>query len=44
LWRDFGITDVIGLSDETMDLSYAIANAKTLLSDATKKFALENLG
>ncbi|MGD0077851.1 MAG: glycerate kinase [Sedimentisphaerales bacterium] len=40
-WQDFGIIDVIGLSDETMDLSYAIANAKTLLADAAKKLATE---
>jgi glycerate kinase len=38
-WRDFGITDAIGLSDETMDLDYAIANTKSLLADAAKKFA-----
>ncbi len=36
-WRDFGITDAIGLSDETMDLDYAIANAKSLLADAARK-------
>jgi glycerate kinase len=38
-WRDFGITDAIGLSDETMDLAFAIANTKSLLADAAKKFA-----
>ncbi len=38
-WRDFGITEVIALSDETMDLDYAIANVRTLLADAVKKFA-----
>jgi glycerate kinase len=42
-WRDFGITDAIGLSDETMDLAYAIANTKSLLAEATRKFALTNL-
>jgi glycerate kinase len=42
-WRDFGITDAINTVDETADLTYAIANVKTLLADATKKFALANL-
>jgi glycerate kinase len=41
-WRDFGIADAIGLSDETMELSYAIANTKSMLSDATRKFARMN--
>jgi glycerate kinase len=38
-WRDFGITNVIALSDETMDLADAIENVKDLLADAVKKFA-----
>jgi glycerate kinase len=42
-WRDFGITDAIGLSDETTDLNYAIANTKSLLAEATRKFAPTNL-
>jgi glycerate kinase len=42
-WRDFGITDAIGLSDGTTDLNYAIANTKSLLADAARKFALTNL-
>jgi len=42
-WRDFGITTAIGLSDETTDLDYAIANAGSLLADAAKKFALTYL-
>ena len=42
-WQDFGITDAIGTVDETTDLTYAIANAKTLLADAAKKFAQMNL-
>ncbi len=41
--RDFGITDAIALSDETTDLAYAIANARSLLADAARKFALTNL-
>jgi glycerate kinase len=43
-WQDFGITDAISTIDETTDLNYAIANVKILLADATKKFALTNLG
>jgi glycerate kinase len=43
-WRDFGIADAIGLSDKTMNLKYAIAHTKSLLADATKKFAQTNLG
>lgn len=42
-WQDFGITDSIGLSDESIELAYAIANARNLLADATKKFALTRL-
>ncbi len=42
-WQDFGIAAAIGLSDETTDLDYAIASVKSLLADATKKFALTNL-
>jgi glycerate kinase len=42
-WQDFGITDAISLSDETTDLTYAIANVKILLANATKKFALTNI-
>jgi glycerate 2-kinase len=42
-WRDFGITDAIGLSDKTMNLAYAIAHTKSLLADAAKKFAQANL-
>jgi glycerate kinase len=42
-WQDFGITDAIGLSDETIDLNYAIANTKSLLADAAKKFAQVHL-
>jgi glycerate kinase len=38
-WQNFGITDAIGLSDETMNLDYAIANTKSLLADAARKFA-----
>ena len=38
-WRDLGITDAIGLSDKTMNLNYAIANTKSLLADAARKFA-----
>ncbi|MCJ7778547.1 MAG: glycerate kinase, partial [Sedimentisphaerales bacterium] len=43
-WQDFGITDAIGLSDEVTDLAHAIANAKTLLAEAAKKFAKAHLG
>jgi glycerate kinase len=42
-WRDFGITDAIGLTDETTDLAFAIANTKSLLAEAVKKFVLNNL-
>jgi len=38
-WRDFGITDAIGLSDKTMNLAYAIAHTKSLLAEAARKFA-----
>jgi glycerate kinase len=43
-WQDFGITDAISITDETTDLAYAIANAGSLLANATRKFALTNLG
>lgn len=42
-WRGFGITDAIGLSEKAMDLDYAIANTKSLLADAARKFAQTNL-
>jgi glycerate kinase len=42
-WRDFGISDAIGLSDETTDVSYTIANTKSLLAEATRKFAQTKL-
>lgn len=42
-WREFGITDAIGLSDKTMNLAYAIAHTKSLLADAARKFAQANL-
>jgi len=42
-WRDFGITDAIGITEETMNLDYAITNTKSLLADAARKFALTNL-
>ncbi|MBN1392396.1 MAG: glycerate kinase [Sedimentisphaerales bacterium] len=42
-WRNFGITDAISLSDETMNLTYAIANTKILLADVARKFAQINL-
>jgi len=42
-WRDFGITAAIGVTEETTDLYYAIANAESLLANAAKKFALTNL-
>lgn len=42
-WRDFGITDAIGISDKKMKLAYAIAHTKSLLADAAKKFAQTNL-
>ncbi len=38
-WKDFGITDVIGLSDENMNIEYVIANTNSFLTEATKKFA-----
>ena len=41
-WRDFGITEVIGLSDETTDLAHSIANAKRLLSEAVKRMKILN--
>ena len=43
-WRDFGITDAISVTEETTDLAFAIANTKSLLAEAAKKFALNNLG
>lgn len=36
-WRDFGITEAIALSDETMDLKDAIANVRKLLVEAVRK-------
>jgi glycerate kinase len=42
-WQDLGITDAISITDETTDLAYAIANAGSLLAEATRKFALTNL-
>jgi glycerate kinase len=42
-WRDFGITAAIGVTEETMDLDYAIVHARSLLADATRRFALTNL-
>jgi glycerate kinase len=42
-WRDFGITDAIGLSDKTMNMAYAIAHTKSLLADAARKFSQANL-
>jgi len=42
-WRDFGITDAVSLTEETMSLDYSIANTKRLLTDAVRKFALTNL-
>jgi glycerate 2-kinase len=42
-WQNFGITDAIGLADETMDLSYAIANVRALLAEVVRQFALNNL-
>jgi len=42
-WRDFGITAAVSAAEETMDLDYAIANAESLLAEATRKFALTNL-
>ena len=41
-WRDLGIIDAISLTEESMDLDYAIANVRTLLADAAKKFVLKN--
>jgi glycerate kinase len=41
-WQDFGIADALGLSDETMELSYAISHTKSLLAEATRKFAQTN--
>jgi len=43
-WRDFGITDVVSVMEESMDLDYAIANVTILLTKAVRKFALTNLG
>jgi glycerate kinase len=36
-WRDFGIAEVIGLSDEKMDLKDAITNVRELLTEAVRK-------
>ncbi len=41
-WQDFGISDAVSITEELMDLDYAIAHTKSLLADATKKFALKN--
>jgi glycerate kinase len=41
-WQNFGIAVAIGLSDETTNLDYAIANVRTLLAGATRKFAQTN--
>ena len=43
-WQDFGITVAISVTEETIDLDYAIAHARSLLADTTSKFALTNLG
>jgi len=42
-WQDFGIHAAISVAQEKMDLDYAIANAGSLLADATRKFAQTNL-
>ncbi|OHB62414.1 MAG: hypothetical protein A2167_06775 [Planctomycetes bacterium RBG_13_46_10] len=42
-WQDFGITEAIGLSDEKINLNYAIANTKSLLADAARKFVETHL-
>ena len=42
-WRNYGITEAIGLSDKTMNLAYAIAHTKSLLAEAARKFAQTNL-
>ena len=39
-WKDFGITAAISVTEESIDLDYAIAHARNLLTDATRKFAL----
>jgi glycerate kinase len=38
-WQDFGITAAISVTEETVNLDYVIANTKSLLADATKKFS-----
>ncbi|MBN2020666.1 MAG: glycerate kinase [Sedimentisphaerales bacterium] len=40
-WRDFGITEAIGLSNETTNLADAIANVRSLLAKAVKNLATE---
>jgi glycerate kinase len=42
-WRNFGITEAICLSDKTMNLAHAIAHTKSLLAEAARKFAQDNL-
>ena len=42
-WQDIGINAVVGVTEESVDLDYAIINARSLLANATKKFAITNL-
>ncbi len=42
-YNRFGITEAIGCMQDNMTLEYAIENAETLLADAAKKFAAEQL-
>lgn len=42
-WQDFGITAAVSAAEETADLDYAIAHAKSLLAEAARRFALRNL-
>lgn len=42
-WQDFGISDALGIKGNTMSLDYAIANTRSLLAGAARKFALTNL-
>lgn len=42
-WKNFGIADAIALSDEKMSIEDSIANTKSLLAEATKKFAQRHL-
>lgn len=42
-WQDIGINAVVGVTEESVDLDYAIAHVRSLLADATRKFALANL-